>query len=321
MANAIAIAGSVPGEFSAEQKALLKRTICRDATDDEFALFLAQCLRTGLDPFDKQIYFRKYKGYNGKPDTITIITGIDGYRLTAQRTNEYEGQEGPLWCGPDGQWRDVWLADEPPAAAKVGVWRKGARVPVWGIATWKEYFPQVDKEQFMWRKMPSNQLAKCAEALALRKAFSKELSGVYTKEELDQAEEPAYTPPSKPAPAPKVEAAPPPASAPQSTAPAAPKAAEPMIDDPKRVALVGALRARMLDPVPRGLDWHWKHAEMWLRKYFGVDRTIKLSLGQAQDCDLLLNARLANDLEAYKRLLEMFHAEGRVLTPEAGDVS
>lgn len=343
MTNVLAVTGPASVAaleyFTADQVALIKRTICRDATDDELKLFLYQCARTGLDPFDKQIYFRKFPGYNGKPSTIAIITGIDGYRLTADRTKAYEGQDGPLWCGNDGVWVDVWLSSDPPAAAKVGVYKTGCRTAFFAVARWAEYFPTNEKEQFMWRRMPANQLAKCAEALALRKAFPKELSGIYTQDEMAQAyETPTYTPPPPAKPAtetrPPVKATPPPkaptaaAAAPAPAAatttpaaPAAPPAAEqgPMIDNPMRVAAIATVRRLILDKPPGGLEWHAKHGEAWIVKYFGVRRPIDMTLGQARDAEVLLRAimRGADDEHAeYKRLLEMFHAEQRVLTGE-----
>lgn len=164
-------------EFSQEQKDLIKRTIAKDATDDELAMFFAQCRRTGLDPFNRQIYWIK-RGGKGQTQV-----SIDGLRLVAQRTGEYEGQVGPWWCGDDGQWVDVWLKATPPSAAKVGVLRRGFREPVISVANWSSY----SQGNEMWRKMGPTMLAKCAESQALRRAFPQELSGLYTSEEMGQA--------------------------------------------------------------------------------------------------------------------------------------
>jgi phage recombination protein Bet len=176
--------------FTPEQLKLLKRTICkprdREATDDELALFVGQCKRRSLDPFASQIYAVFRYDTREKREVMTVQTGIDGFRLIAERTRKYLGAEAVLWCGSDGMWQDVWLDTGNPVASKVVV-RKlmdGHIALTPGIAKWSEYAV----EEFMWRKMPANQLAKCAEALALRRAFPNDLSGIYTADEMAQAD-------------------------------------------------------------------------------------------------------------------------------------
>lgn len=177
-----------------KQIAALHQLGVDNASNGDLAVFFHQCTRTGLDPFAKQIYMIGRWSKDGTK--YTIQTGIDGYRLIARRavdrTRETLGYTDTVWCGPDGQWRDVWLERTPPAAAKVTVLRNGTQFPA--IALYSEYVQTYrDKKSGdqvptqMWADRAAGQLAKCAEALALRKAFPQDLSGIYTTDEMAQA--------------------------------------------------------------------------------------------------------------------------------------
>lgn len=162
----------------------------KNLTDDELQVFAIVSRHTGLDPFTKQIYAIKRGG------RVTHQTGIDGYRSVAERTGQYAGSDEPTFeecaCG------DKDSPNPHPKAARVVVHRilpTGYVVDQTGVAWWHELKPDhktpqgaYDALDAMWWRMPHNQLAKCAEAAGLRKAFPRVLGGVYVSEEMQGAE-------------------------------------------------------------------------------------------------------------------------------------
>ena len=187
--------------WNERQSAALAQIGVADAPQADQLVFLHYCQRTGLDPFARQIYM--IGRWSREGTKYTIQTSIDGFRLIGRRAADAHRETLEVsdteWCGPDGIWRDVWLSDEPPAAARVAVLRNGGRFPA--VALFREY-AQTKKDgnlTQMWADKGALMIAKCAEALAWRKAFPHDLSGLYTSDEMDQANNrqaaPAPTPP------------------------------------------------------------------------------------------------------------------------------
>ncbi len=166
-----------------EQIDLIKRTVAKDATTAELQLYLYDCARHGVHPLDRLLHFTKRSG------KYTPITSIDLLRSRASDSGDLGGIDDAQYSG------------EPMVdgfAARVTVYRivQGQRCPFSATARWSEYKPA--ENDFMWRKMPHLMLGKCAEALALRKAFPRQLAGLYAKEEMDQADNAgaSYYPPA-----------------------------------------------------------------------------------------------------------------------------
>lgn len=175
--------------LSAEDQALIRRQKYSGLNNDEWATFMHAVDRFRLDPFANQIYAvqRNQKDPSGNyVKVMSIQTGIDGFRLIADRTGQYAGSDDA-----------VYDSEAQPKRATVSVWKMvaGQRCPFTASARWDQYYPG-DKQGMMWKKMPHLMLGKCAEALALRKAFPAELAGLYTADEMAQADrEPADAPP------------------------------------------------------------------------------------------------------------------------------
>jgi phage recombination protein Bet len=170
----------VAQDFSRDQIELIKSTVAKGTSDDELKLFLYVAKKNGLDPLTRQIHavmrWDKKQGQN----VMTIQTGIDGYRLKAEKSGKYAGNDDYEYVEKNGRL----------IKATATVWKMlgNQRIAFKASAFWDEYYPSNEKQRFMWNKMPHLMLGKCAEALALRKAFPQDLSGIYVDEEMQQAD-------------------------------------------------------------------------------------------------------------------------------------
>ena len=172
--------------FSAEQRQILRDTYASGATEQEFAVLMEVAAQRGLNPFKREIFFVKRWDSDKHREVWQPQVSVDGLRLIAQRTGLYDGQDEPEFVEGD---------DGAPKLCKVRVYRKDWARPAVGVAYWNEYVQTTRDKQTgktrpnaMWSKMPHTMLAKCAESLAIRKAFTESAAGLYTPEEMGQAD-------------------------------------------------------------------------------------------------------------------------------------
>jgi phage recombination protein Bet len=156
-----------------DQLNLVRKTVAVGATDAELELYLYDCQRRGVHPLDRLIHFTKRGG------KYTPITSIDFLRGRAHDTGEMAGSDDAVFTN---------TSLNQPGEARVTVYRltNGQRFAYQATARWSEYCPPQGQDH-MWRKFPYLMLSKCAESLALRKAFPQQLGGLYVNEELEQA--------------------------------------------------------------------------------------------------------------------------------------
>lgn len=195
--------------YSGAQLALIKRTVAKDTSPDEFDLFMAVASMKGLDPFSKQISAIVFNKEKADKRQMAIITTIDGMRAIAARSGRYRPDEDE----PDYTYDETLRGPTNPVGlvkARVRIWiadptQDGGWKPATGVAYWDEFAPVKDEWKYNeekgkraptgeltvdgnWSKMPRIMLAKCAEAQALRKAFPEDLSGLYEGSEMDRAQ-------------------------------------------------------------------------------------------------------------------------------------
>lgn len=171
---------ATPQRLSREQIELIKATVAVGATDDELRLFLYTAERRGLDPLAQQIHFiKRRRQVNGQWESVgSIQVGIDGFRAIAERTGKLAGiKRGGVY--EDGKLVAAWAK----------VWRHDWQEPAEETVRYEEYIQTKDGKAIgLWATKPETMLKKCAEAAALRMAFPQNLSGLYTPDEMGQAD-------------------------------------------------------------------------------------------------------------------------------------
>jgi phage recombination protein Bet len=197
------VQGNRTRELRNDEIELLKRTVARGCTPDEFALFLWVCRKHRVDPLTRQIYcvkrnLTKHHKETRKTETgeievwvsgeqMTIQMGIDGYRALAARGHkDFGGSDDAeyTWFQPDSK---TPAGRRIPESATIRLWKKGLDHPVTATAFWEEFAPgnlNETKADF-YNRMPKHMLAKCAESLAIRKGYP-DMADIYTDEEMTQ---------------------------------------------------------------------------------------------------------------------------------------
>lgn len=182
------------GKLSRPQLELIKRTVAKGASDDELRLFIQVCKGASLNPFLKQVFLvPRWDSVAGR-EVRAIQVSIDGFRAIAESSGVYAGNDDPIYDGeteiniPAGK-TSVAKKLNVPNKATVTVYKmvEGSRYAFTATARWSEYYPG-PKMGFQWHIRPYLMLGKCSEALALRKAFPKLLSGMYAQEEMDKGQ-------------------------------------------------------------------------------------------------------------------------------------
>lgn len=174
---------------------VLRNSLYPGAADQSIKLVIGYCRASGLDPMQKPVHIVPMWDRNTSAMRDVVMPGIGLYRVQAARSGDYAGVSEPEF-GPDVTAKVGGVEITYPSWCKVIVKRlmsNGSVAEFAATERWLEnYAVKGGKEKSvapnaMWMRRPYAQLAKCAEAQALRKAFP-EISAQPTAEEMEGRE-------------------------------------------------------------------------------------------------------------------------------------
>jgi phage recombination protein Bet len=202
-------ATAVTTTTEADMLRVLGNSLYPGAKPESIKLVLAYCRAAGLDPMLKPVHIVPMWDKNSNAMRDVIMPGIGHYRVQASRSGQYLGKSEPEY-GPDVTEKVGIIQMTYPAWCKITVKRSigGYVAEFTATERWLENYATEKRESnnpnTMWRKRPYGQLAKVAEAQALRMAFP-ELTGGETADEMEGKEMLDVTPAVAPEPLPKTD--------------------------------------------------------------------------------------------------------------------
>lgn len=168
---------------------VLGSSLYPNAKPESIALVLGYCRAAGLDPMLKPVHIVPMWDSAARVERDVIMPGIGHYRVQASRSGQYVGKSEPEF-GPDMTEDLNGTKMTFPAWCRITVKRNigGIVSEFTALERWKENYATAKRDtsapNAMWRKRPYGQLAKVAEAQALRMAFP-ELLGAEIAEEME----------------------------------------------------------------------------------------------------------------------------------------
>jgi phage recombination protein Bet len=170
---------------------VLQSSLYPGASLPSIKMVISYCKAAGLDPMQKPVHIVPMWDKNAKCMRDVIMPGVGLYRTQAARSCALAGIGEPEF-GPSVTLNLGGAPITVPEYCRVMVKRQmqnGALAEFSAIEYWEENYATAGKDRSdpntMWRKRPRGQLAKCAQAQALRMAFPEMVGAAPTAEEME----------------------------------------------------------------------------------------------------------------------------------------
>lgn len=172
---------------------VMQNSLYPGANSSSVALVLSYCKAAHLDPMLKPVHIVPMWDREAKRMRDVIMPGIGLYRTMAARSGQYAGMTEPEF-GPEITEKLSGVEVTYPQWCKITVRRmmpNGSLADFTAVERWKENYAVKGGQEksiapnAMWLKRPYGQIAKCAQAQALRIGFQELVPSQPTAEEME----------------------------------------------------------------------------------------------------------------------------------------